>query len=420
MPATTPMPSPAPQPPAGAFHEDANRVLTAYRSVMLEVVRSASGEPGRGLDLERSLGLDKTLAWKVASAASCSYPFDVARHIPGKSAMKIIVGAGKKHGIKEELLRRVERTYAEYERLIDTHAGDRASLEMMLCGYSEQERAKADREYRKAAFRANSYLFGIQSRTSFRTYIMHPSASDPTSFDFISLRGHAGLRRIRTNAPWVVHRPRVSDDSGENQPLGAVRPLDPEIRARNDRLAVPWMRAYCSDPIPDVRRVPHPDGRIQCEILEGPVGNAGRTNFVLGEMVAFGGPLVRRPGHDCLEFALKADLPIERLIFDQIMPVGVLGGMAPELSVYSEMTGPTPTHFNAEARQRLPVDESPQRLGQGLASMHCAEIPDYERILGDAFAQSGWDPAGFVLYRSVIEYPPIPSTVVHFMPLPEG
>jgi hypothetical protein len=397
------------------FQTDAGHVLSEYRTALLDLVHAAAGE---GADLERSMGLDKTLAWKVTSATACAHPFDVARHIPGKSAIRIIIQAGKKQGVERALLTRVEEAYREYERLIATHAGDRATLEMMLLGYAEKERARADRDYRKAAFRANSYVFGIQAQTIFRTYIIHPSDSAPGMFDCISLRGHIGLRRIRAEAPWIVHRPRVTDDRGRHLPLRAPQALDAKVRAQDNPLAVPWMHDYCSQPLPDVQRVAGTQGRIHCEILNGPVGNTGITTCILGETIPGVGPTARCEGHSSVELVLRADMPVKRLILDQLVHRDLLEQAAPDLRIYSELNGPTPPGDDANLRHQLPTTEIPQRLGADVTSMHCADIPRYTDLLRDALKSQGLDPAKFIAYRSTIDYPPIPSAIVHRTRLP--
>lgn len=399
------------------FETQAGRVLGGYRDAIADLVQSAAVQSGKGADLERSLGLDKTLAWKVSSAASCAYPFDVARHIPGKSAINILIKAGRSQGVDESVLGRLSSAYQEYESLIKAHAGDRATLEMMLLGFAEQERGRADREYRKTAFRANSYLFGIQARAVFRSYMLFPSATHEEHFDCISIRGHIGLRRLRTQAPWIAHRPKITDDQGQAMTLRKVTPIDPDVRALNNPLAVPWMHKYCSDPIPDIRRVAGADGRVQCEVLEGEVGNTGVTSFVLGEMIS--GVATTNPGagHDCVELAVRADIPVEKLILDQFIHRDLLEKIEPTLSLYSELSGPTPPGGDASLRHRIPIVEQPAALGDGGGALHCADIPRYGDILRDALGACEIDPNHFVVHRSTIEFPPIPSSVVHRMGL---
>ena len=405
--------------PKETFEAQAGRVLGGYRDAIADLVHSAAAQSGKGIDLERSLGLDKTLAWKVSSAAACGYPFDVARHIPGKSAIKILVKAGRTQGVSESILTRLQDAYQDYESLIRAHAGDRATLEMMLLGFAEQERGRADREYRKSAFRANSYIFGIQARAVFRTYMLTPSTLYESQFDCVSIRGHLGLRRLRTNAPWIAHRPRVTNDQGEDMAIQRATPLDPAVRAQGNPMAVPWMHKYCSDPIPDIRRVAGSDGRVQCEVLEGEVGNTGVTSYVLGEMIFGVGPRFAVEGHNVVELAVRADIPVERLILDQFIHRDLFAKIEPTLSLYSELSGPTPPGGDASLRHGLPVVESPASLGDGAGALHCADIPRYGEILRDGLELCGHAAQDFVVHRTTLEFPPIPSSVVHRMELPE-
>ncbi|RNC82368.1 MAG: hypothetical protein ED559_11480 [Phycisphaera sp.] len=399
------------------FRDEASRVLEGYRSALLGVMRGVAAGGSQSRDLESALGLDRTLAWKVSSAASCSFPFDVARHIPGKSAIKILTKAGKRKGLSPEVLGRVESAYADYEQLVKVHAGDRATLEMMLCSYSERERKSVDRDYRKAGYRSNSYTLGVQAKIVYRTYILNMNESSDSMFDLVSLRGIVGLRRIRSNAPWIVHRQRIVDDQGTAIRLGGTRPIDETVGTEECDLTVPWMREFCTQPLPNVRRVYTDDERMHMEILEGRVGETGRSNYVLGEFVSGAGPSERSDNNNSVELALKADMPIERIMFDQIVHRALFSGMEPAVSVYSEMTGATAPKCSQEGRYALPIFDRVECLGAGLASVHVAEIPDYTAVLRRSFDSMGWNPDHFVAHRFTLEYPPIPSVIVLETPL---
>ncbi len=405
------------RPPIDQFHTDAASVLTNFRNAILGIVRSTMAPPINGQELENALGIDKTLAWKVASMASATSPFDVARHIPGRSAINIIIRAGERTGIKLEVLERVRDAYADYEELMRQHAGDRASLEMMLITHAQNERAKATHEYRKAAYRANSFLFGIQSQATFRTYMLQPSNEHAGMFDMISLRGHIGIRRIRNDAPWTVHRSRVTDDTGSPITFQSAQPLDPSIETDIGTPPVPWMPKFCSQPLPNINRVSQRKGHIHCDILNGEVGNQAMTSCVLGEIVTGLASSSSSPGNETVELAMKADMPTELLVLDQYIHQDLVNFAQPKLNVYSELTGPTPPISNAASRHRIPMDEHPQYLGEGVASAYSPKMPQYPDLIRDAFEYSQWSADKFIVHRTIIKYPPTPSAVVHSISL---
>ncbi len=399
------------------FEEDAQQVLRQIRTALSDIVNALPGGVYRPQELSRALDIDKKLGWKIANVIQTADPFEIAQHVPGRSGLKIFLAAAKKKKIPAERLEGVRAAMREYERLIEVHGGDRATLEMMLTSRATRGRERVDLEHRRAAFRANSYLWGIQAKTQFRTYFLSPSQQEGL-FGIVSLRGYVGLRRIRAGVPWAIHRAKVVDDDGvqrraiESEWLD--QPDDPE-----ETCGVPLLREFCTKPLPTMRRVTVRPGLIDHEIIEGQVGNTAMGTCVMADFVRDAAPRYGEAHNDCVELATRVNTPCENLVFDQIIHADLFEKVEPRLTVYSELTGETPQKQLAEARLELPVFEEVDFLGDGSCSLHTAHTPRYSEMTQFVFDKLGWKARDFNVYRVHMAFPPSPTAVVVSIELPE-
>jgi hypothetical protein len=329
--------------------------------------------------------------------------------------VKIFLTAARKKRVPREQLDRVREAMRAYERLIDTHAGDRATLEMMLTSCAQRGRERVDQEHRRAAFRANSYIWGIQAKTQFRTYFLVPSEQEGL-FDVASLRGYVGLRRIRAGVPWAIHRATVVDDDGVQRRAMQSEWLDSPDDP-NETCGVPLLREFCTKPLPKMRRVTVRPGLVDHEIIEGQVGNTAMGTCVMGEIVRGTGPRWGEEHNECVELATRVNTPCEHLVFDQIIHADLFGAVEPQLTVYSELAGVTPARQEAASRLPLPVLEGITHLGRAAGPLHVAETPRYADMTNFVFEKLGLDRRAFDVYRVHMAFPPIPTAVVVSMTL---
>ena len=399
-----------------SFEEEASEVLGRFRSAFADIIAALPGGVTRPQELTRALGIDKKLGWKIANVANSPDPFEIPQHVPGRSGLRIFLNAAKKKNIPAEYLDAAQDAMREYERLVDVHAGDRATLEMMLSSHAKCGRDRVDLDYRRAAFRANSYIWGIQARTQFRTYFLVPG-QDPALFDLVSLRGFVGLRRIRAGVAWSLHRAIIVDDDGVQRRSIMPEPLVPAVE--EEAYGVPLLPEFCTKPLPKMRRVTVRPGFIDHELIEGRVGNTASATCVMADAVRGGAPRYREEHNNCVELVTRVNTPCEHLIFDQIVHADLFGDIHPELAVYSELAGETPQKMLSGGRMELPVSEQVMFLGRASAGLHATEIPRYTEMTRFVFERMGWDPREFNVYRVHMEYPPIPTAEVVSIELSE-
>ena len=399
------------RPQISEFEGHAEYAVRCLRTAFAAIIEELPNSVGRPQELSRVLGIDRNLGWKINKLAQSPDPFLAAQHVPGSGGIQIFLEAAKQRNVSPVTIESALAAVKEYERLVHEHAGDRVSLEMMLTSCARKGRDRIDLTHRRTAFRSNSYIWGIQAKTQLKTDILHP-AGDTGILDIAAIRGFIGLRRIRANVAWTVARARCVNDDGHLRQKLNREPLDPEVIASGDALAVPLLREFCSRPLPEFRRVIGPHGFLQDKIVEGPVGNKGALNCITGEVVREAVPYYRDSDNVHADLIARVRTPCEQLVFDQLVHEDLFGRELPELVVYSELSDDVPAPAYRDERLILPVCDSVEYLGKGPDVLHTPAVPRYAEMVRFVFDRLGWEGERFNVFRVKMAFPPIPSSVV--------
>ena len=391
-----------------AFQEQAAGVLRAVRTAFSEILDVLPNRVRRPNEVAKALGIDRKLGWNIYKVVQTSDPFMAADHVPGSSGTHIFLDAARAARVPAERIDAANRAIADFERLIEVHAGDRTTLKMMLASCSPRGRERVDVAHRRAAFRANSYIWGVQARTQLKADFLHPGAT-PGTLDIASLRGFLGLRRIRDNVPWVIARARCTDNDGQVRRTFVREALDPFQSSEHE---APLLRPFCTSPLPALRRLRSAHGFLEDELVEGPIGNTAAITCITGEVSRSVASCCRDEHNTHAELIARMRTPCEALVFDQLVYDGLFGPLEPELGVCSELAGAVPYPTSGAGRQMLPVFETVTYLGKGPSVLHTADVPRYAEMARFVFDRLGWDGDRFDVYRVRMVFPPIPTSVV--------
>ncbi|MCK4660139.1 MAG: hypothetical protein KAV82_11510 [Phycisphaerae bacterium] len=403
-----------------SFEERAKQVLQQFRGAFAEVVDALPGLITRPHELSKSLKIDMKLAWKIMKVAHGSDLFAAAQHIPGSLGIKVFLKAAARQSVPAPRIRAVEAAVGQFERLIEVHAGDRATLEMMLASYGGGDRRQADLAQQKAAFTAQSYIWGVQARTQLKVDFLHP-ATEKGRLDIATLRGFVGLRRIRPNVPWVIARARVIDDDGKLRSPSIRKPLDPTEDDADGITSAPLLREFCSKPLPRFRRIVGPHGFLEDELAEGEVGNTGAITCITGDVAYNAASYYRAEHNRYAALAVLMRTPCEALLFDLFVHEDLFGSIEPELAVYSELAGGPPIPpIEGRERDRLDTWEQVEYLGKGPSVVHTPHVPRHAEMIRYTLDKLGWDSERFDVYRVQMQFPIIPTSVLMMHELPEA
>jgi hypothetical protein len=378
------------------------------------VLESLPSYPRSAQELASQLKVDKNLAWKVFRLLAERDRLAAGRFVLGPQAMGIFLKAAAEQGAGAATLDELRSASNEFERIVKEHAGDRASIEMMLSGAGPTPDEFTEIALRRAAFRSNGYFVGVQARTQVQTFIAAPSANE-RMVDGISLRALVDLRRVRASAPVVIGRAMCTDDGGVMLHPGGQEPLDDSIRVGE----MPLIREFCSRPLPEFRRVMGERGFVEDVLGEGPVGDMGATTVVAGEVMREVCQRGRVPGDELAQMVTRVKTPCQVLIADYIVRHDLYPPFEPSLNVYCDMMGEAMRRREERHRYLRPVNEKVELLGRGPEAAQTPDMPRYPKLLRYAFDRLGWDASKFSIYRVRMEYPFVPSSVVIVHPIQE-
>lgn len=387
------------------FADAAAARLREAQAALTDLLAGAGLGGARPVDVGRQLGLDKTLAWKLARFVQEADPVEAARHMPGPGGVEIVLRAASARGVAPVRIEAVRDADQRLRDFVGRHAGDRRSFEAMLAGGARDERLV--QEERRAFYRAGSAIWGVRARVQFLMLALRPSERDDGMLDGVQLGGLVDFERLRSDVPWIVRRLRASaTDDGRAVLRMRREPLDPAGAASGGGALVP---EFCSQPPPQLRQFEGANGWVYDEIAPGPVGRRGAVTCVMGEIYRSALPFRHAPDNTQGRYTLTVRTPVECVLFDLLLHrslshfgranasvVGLLEDRPPGAGTASLLAGP-------QEAQRLgapPVVQTP-RLG------------NYAEMVAGALARAGWGTTDdFVGYRMELEYPAAPCELL--------
>lgn len=299
----------------------------------------------------------------------------------------------------------------------ELHAGDRDTLEAMLGGlYRSSDLAERAEQQRKAAFRGNSAIWGMQSRVQVCVNVIAPS-EDPDFVDLAWVSGLVDFRRLRHETVWSIACARKFDDDGNPIDLGDIESLDPNFEGDD---TAPLMGEFCSKPVPDIKLNFGTDGYLRFELSDGPIGNTAATTCIIGLL---GRRFVRRTaitGNVLGEHIARLYTPAELLIHDMYVHSDLQNAMDPEIHLYGQL--PISPKYPGGGREasKLPHHQDVQSLGSSTAGAVAPELHWYRKMIESVFERAKWDAREFRGFRFRLKYPPIPSVAVFRYPLADA
>jgi hypothetical protein len=400
------------------FQEDARIVVTRVKNALSAIIDSLPGHVARGHEISKSLGVHGKLGWQIAKVLYEPDPFIAGQHIPGPASIRKFFEAARGRQVPAELIATAEGAMDDFGRLLETHAGDRESLDLLATGCARRVPEKAHLAHRKAWFAGGSFIWGVRAKAQIAAFFTCPSAGEQ-KFDLLRLGGFVDFQITRAGMSWPFWVVRVGRDDGTSGPQPEREPLEPGYTPSAGGMSVPLLRDFCSDPLPEFRRTRLPDGSVRDELVGARVGKLGRKTFLTAELLRNAAYRYRTAQDWRWMAVVELRTPCEVLIFDQFIHEDLFGPVRPELSAYRDL--PDPSRVSPASRDdgdRLSVFESVAYLGKGLGGIRTPDIPRYSDMARCVFERANWDPARFEVFRVRMEFPPVPTTVVMHNELP--
>lgn len=382
--------------------QQACQCLTGLKNAVTDILQALPGELQQPRDVYKTLGIDRMIGWNIYKLHEVEDCFLSVRHIPRKAAFKGFLRAASKLGVSDKLLRTAEENFTEFENLVELHAGDRPSMEMMLLAYSEEGMEQASVDHRKLAFTGNRFLYGLEARTRLTVTLFEPNGR-PDSWKLTLLKGSFGLRRNRPDIPWFYVRPRLFTELSDSAQIPQSEPL---VQQANGGL--PYYIQFCNCSLPGLKSRSRFVDSVE-EIFPLQTGNAGLMDLVFAEVLELNNFYIDKDGST----SAKVITPCHNAATDIIMPTSEMekSVFAPRIvSSILEETESYNENVIGMAQSILPVVPSFEILPT--VNMNRLEgVPNYFEIIQDLFKRRDLNPLNYTTIRTHVTFPIIPSNI---------
>lgn len=387
------------------FQVETLSVVAEIRELFAQVIETRCPKSPGLADICSGFGIHRKLAWQLAKVAYGEDAFHAARYMPTPKAIETWVRASAERGVSPHDLERIREASDKFEGLVETHAGDRTRMDMLLESCVSEPSEEIDTRWRQRAFEGNSFIWGIHARCQVAFQIMTPSIEKPGWFDMAHIRGFIGFQRTRPGTRWTLAQGVfIHDNEDDKSPMR--RPLDPSSASRAG--GVPIIGAFTSSPQPPLARRQTGPRSIVDELLPGGIGQCDEQTIVMGEYLPAIGPAYPSTGDGLVRFGTSVGTPVEALYYDHFVHPDLFDKSEKELCVYNDMHNARP--FADE--DRLVVPERIASLGRGLSNVHTPDVPAYSKMLRYVFDRCGWEPDPYEHFRVRMAYPPLATGVM--------
>jgi hypothetical protein len=413
-PEAEPMGSPAER-AEDALRVRATAVLGQLRVAIAEVIAALGNDIRQPRDLKAVLGIHQTLAWRVFRFANDTNALADPRNLPGGAGLSTFLAAARTRGVPSECAEKVNECFGRFRALVDSQAGDRAALELMLAGLNSSAAAAspASKTSRRNGYLSNSAVWGTQMRMKLMCQVIAPSAHAGL-LDFILIRGFVGMRRLRQSSRLSIMPLTIIDSARVPPGRDTIAALDPEHVSRGLAL----LPQFCSKPFPDLRVAKNPAGASECQLGETPIGSRDGATLITGQLFRAAGSRYRSDACPHGNTALSIRQPIESALIDIWVHRELVPDIKPQPLLYSESSGVAPDDQLIDHADLLPLSERVERAGQGLSAAGLVGLPRYRDLMEFAFARADWNPQDFELLRLRQAYPAMPTSLVMRFELP--
>src|SRR5262249_23121903 len=150
-------------------------------------------------DLERALGLQTPLAWRIYRLSRAADAASAVEFLPTVRQLERVVAKAAK-SVPAAIIDRANAAVAQVAAVVEQVGGNQGGFESVASGLSPAGVRRVEIEHRRAAFRGNSHLWGLQAGCLVACGIEQPGA-EPGTRDGIVVRGLLDLQALRPDVP---------------------------------------------------------------------------------------------------------------------------------------------------------------------------------------------------------------------------
>jgi hypothetical protein len=393
---------------APAFEVHVRGVTQRVRTALADVLASVGADSTKPQSISKQLGLDKSLAWKAARIVTEADPFAAIPRLPGRSGVRILISSLEVAGAPAAMVQEFREAMEAFDAMVDTHAGSRETLQMMLASVSPEGQRERDEVHRKLAYEGNRAIWGVQARVHLGVHLLAPASARAGWLDTGTISALVDFRRLRPQVPWSVAQMHLFDDQGRPTPPSGYEPIDSRVGSSEP----PVMRDFCSASLPPLRMQQTNRGTTRIQVSEGRVGLTGTATCVMGWMHRTSVPMHATPQDSVGDLIVHVNTPAELLIHDLVVHRSLDIARTAKALVYSQIPGEPCYPVDGRELGTLPVEGEMLDLGDGLINLMTPEVPRHRAMLEMGAARMGHPLSEFRGLRLKLAFPVVPTTCV--------
>jgi len=389
------------QVPITSFDQQVRHLMSDLRSALQDLLTGLPEMIRRAVDVERTLRLDKKLAWQIFRL-SRSTGLEEVGNVPALGSAHRLIAAARERGASEEVLGRVSAAFERFENFAVEQCGDRAGLVSLISGLTHERSESFELRERRSLFRSNAHVWGLQARAQLRTVIYKPPAPGETQYRSVQVSGNIGLQGLRRGEPMSISS-WFSMTPGTAPSTTGVQASAPA--GGNSEFEL--LKEFCSDPLPEQREVVTENGMVEVEMVIPPAGRSGAVTVYSTQTTS-------SPGdpHRVSPFAgLFISVPTAELVTDLLIPVGATDPTTARVSVFGRRHHPEQV-FRERRQDLLPQRERVVHFGPHDVVPAIESAPAHAAAVNEVMRRHGVSGLPFDLYRCRVLYPVLHSLIV--------
>lgn len=393
----------------GSFAHDLNNAVVRLQAELLDILHAMQDSCTNSCQMATHLKMSRRTAWKFWRLAHEGNVADAIQFLPGNKAFEIFLRAARtRGGVPESNERGVRRALAQLNEVQNDHAGNRESLHVLASGVNTHGRAGTDIRYRRQAFVGQSAILGRQSLTSYHLSVQSIS-EDHRVWELGSIHGAVQHRRTRTGTLLHIMR-SPSEEFMEYPGMPGCRWKSRLIGTTAQ--SEPFAAEFTSSGVPKVHKETMADGKVSFYLGNGPTGNRSIHDSFIARTIKIEDPnrlFINEP----MDIRTQVITPTQRIVLDLFVQRNMCARTVPAAYVYEN---PSETLVESPERQ-LPITCEVLRVGSGVHAARTPYVQGSQRMAHMLANAIGVTLDEFVLFRAIIEYPPIYSFVVLRVPI---
>lgn len=387
---------------AETLSNDVKEVLADLCKSLSGLIEALPSQPARPTDVAKVLGINGPLAWQVFRVATASDPFESVQYLPTSRQLLRVVDAAEQAGATEDALELARVVCERYHTIATSQAKDHAEFESLLGSLASGAAEQIDVKHRRALFRGNSHVYGIQARTVYAAMILHARKEPEFPTASTLLLGRVGVHAMRPNVPLTINAVAIASDKSAKAEAADLPPIAPDSALKSFPIGpTRLIEGLASQHRLKLEQEAIRGGKSRSRVVFPGIGRGASVSFMLVQDF-----LSRvRIGSESTAVFLRLTLPCEKLVLDLLIPEGHMESPRASVKVYANRDWMEGEEDYLHEHNILPIRSTLVHTPGVQDVPSTPDVPGLSPIVRQVMREKDWHGTKYDFYRCTIDYP---------------